>query len=159
MSTQNESDHKFIIALWHGANRGKTESLRSLAKLLLSKYSPEIIHFNQDVPVPDKNDFIIVLKINDTVIGITSQGDPKTNLWDRLKELLEKYGCHLVFCSTRTRGETVGAVNHMAGENDCHILWTSTYQTTIDDKDHRQMLNDLKAGHLVELAQSLGFSL
>ncbi|MES2738370.1 MAG: hypothetical protein V4672_18765 [Verrucomicrobiota bacterium] len=73
---------------------------------------------------------------------------------DRLKQPL----CNgaipwLIFCATRTSGETVQAVEELAEAADYEVIWTSTYQTGNEEWQGR--LNALKARHLIELLKEL----
>ena len=102
--------------------------------------------------VPPKYDFRLVIEINGKIIGLESLGDPKSNLEMRLQELITKYKCDIIYCTTRTRGETVRAVNTVSNNNGYNQIRTSTYQGT----SNHSLLNDLKAQHIIDLTQKLG---
>jgi len=97
------------------------------------------------------HDFRLIIEIKGKIIGIESQGDPKTNLKGRLEELVTKYNCDLIFCTSRTRGETVWAVENVVNAFGYDPIWTSTYQTT----GSHSLVNDLKAKHIIDLVQNL----
>lgn len=103
---------KAIVAIWNVANRGKTETLRELAHLLLRTY-PNHRPISPGLP-PNTGDFRLVIAIDGLIVAIESQGDPHTALQKRLVELVEKEKADLIFCATRTKGETVSAVKHIA---------------------------------------------
>jgi hypothetical protein len=144
---------KTILSIWNSGNKGKTETLREFANLLLLTYPRRRIIFSADSIVPDTGDFRLVVEINGKIIGIESQGDPKTELQNRLIELADVFKCKLILCSTRTRGETVAAVDHLFDTRNFQTLWTSTYQ--IANARQHDLVNELKAKHLLDLLQSL----
>lgn len=141
-----------IIAIWHAENKGKTATIREIANTLLEMFPDLILVSANPETVPITGDFRLVVEINGTIIGLESQGDPSTNLVGRLVELVEDFNCDIIYCTTRTRGETVIAVDTVASEFDYNVIWTSTYQTA---SNHQQM-NNLKARHLINLIQELG---
>ncbi|TDE43193.1 hypothetical protein E0I26_11305 [Flavobacterium rhamnosiphilum] len=94
----------------------------------------------------------LILEISGKVIALESQGDPKTNLVQRLDDIVVKYKPDLIICSTRTRGETVHAVDNTANKYGFDTIWTSTYQIA-----HSQSLvNSIKSEHLLDLIVKLG---
>lgn len=141
-----------IIAIWHSKDKGKTETIRRIANNLMELFPELIPVFAEPAEVPLEGDFRLVIEINGIIIGLESQGDPKTGLRGRLEELVQSYNCDIIFCTTRTRGETVRAVDNIANNFGYNAIWTSTYQTA---NNHQQM-NDLKARHLINLIQELG---
>lgn len=142
-----------VIAIWNSADKGKTETLRELAKLFICNF-PNInpIH---PIPffVPNEGDFRCIFEINGKIIGIESQGDPKTNLENRLIEIVDLYNCTTIFCTSRTRGETVRAVDNLFYTKKFRTIWTSTYQ--IEGKDNQTLANKSKAKHLLDLIENL----
>jgi len=96
-----------------------------------------------------------VFEINGVTVAILSQGDPNSNLEARLRLVIQNFNCDLVFCATRTKGETVRAVENIANEFDANIIWTSTYQTS--NENDVDQLNEIKAQHLLDLVQQMGY--
>ena len=141
---------KTIIAIWHTENTGKTETIRRIAHNLMELFPDFIPVFPDSAIVPLEGDFRLIIEINGITIGLESQGDPNTDLRGRLEELVE-FHCDIIFCTTRTRGETVRAVDNIANDFGYNTIWTSTYQTA---NNHQQM-NNLKARHLINLIQEL----
>lgn len=143
---------KTIIALKNTEEKGKTETLRELANLLIEVYP----NFKTLHPIPFRifkvNDFRIVVEINGKIISIESQGDPKTNLKTRLENLILDYDSDLIICSCRSRGETVCSIKAVAHDNNYQILWNSTYQSFTN----HDILNKLKAKHLLDLIVKMG---
>ena len=142
---------KTILAIWHTAGKGKTETIRELAQNLMRIYPNYKAIFPNPVKVHPTDDFRLIIEINGKIIGLESQGDPKTNLKKRLEELATNYSCDLIFCTTRTRGETVYAVENTATTFGYDQIWTSTYQTS----GNHSLVNDLKAKHIINLVQNL----
>ena len=142
---------KTIIAIKNSGENGKTETLRELANLLVHVY-PD---FKPNFPIPfnifKKNDFRIVIEINGKIIGIESQGDPKTNLQARLETLVVEYRCDLIICTCRSKGETVHSINTVANNHNYQTIWNSTYQSITNHKE----LNKLKAKHLLDFIEKL----
>lgn len=143
---------KLVIAISNASNQGKTETLRFFANLLLSSYKYKAISPIPAAIHPD-HDFRLVVEINGKIIGVESEGDPGTNRYKRIQELV-KMNCDIILCTARTRGETVWVVDDLYNTHGYERIWTSTYQ--IKDKTQHNLLNELKAQHLLELIKSLG---
>ena len=147
---------KQIIALWHFANKGKTNTLRKLGNMLLSKIQDNDIVYcdkpiNGNGKLPENGDFILVVKFRNEIVGIASEGDPYSDLKGKLEKLIKEYDVKYLFCATRTKGQTVVDVYTVAKEKDFKVLWTSTYQS---DRD-MEVFNELKAKHLLDLLEVL----
>ncbi|MGH1336872.1 MAG: hypothetical protein ACRBFS_12175 [Aureispira sp.] len=143
---------KTILAIWHSEGKGKTETVREIAKNLMKIYPNFKAIYPNPAIVHPKDDFRLIIEINGKIIGLESQGDPKTNLEKRLEELVNKYNCDIIYCATRTRGKTVKAVGNIANNYGYDQIWTSTYQTS----SNHSLVNALKAKHIIDLTQSLG---
>jgi hypothetical protein len=143
---------KTVLAIWHSSDKGKTETLRAFANLLISTF-PMIIPLDPKyIPIPATGDFRFVGDINGVRIGIESEGDPNSRLQERLLELANDLNCGIILCTSRTRGDTVAAVDNLVPLG-FETIWTSTYQ--ISDISNRNRMNLLKARHLLELLQEL----
>jgi hypothetical protein len=144
-----------IIAVWHESNKGKSETLREFALLLLSRYPRYKAIEPVPALVPSKYDFRLIVKIKGKVIGIESQGDPGTGLKERLEDLAyKKFKCDIILCTTRTKGYTIEAVDNLWRTKGFDVIWTSTYQ--IGDTSLHRRVNRLKAKHILELIHNLG---
>lgn len=146
---------KTILAIWHSGDKGKTETLREFANLLLATYPLCIPIFPIPLVLSPNGDIRLVVKINGRIIGVESWGDPTTKLKERLIDLADSYHCEIILCSTRTKGDTVKAVENLHNTRGFEMIWTSTYQ--IDNKTHHAFVNRLKAKHLLDLL--IGLSL
>lgn len=140
---------KTIIALWHSANKGKTQTLIELKKLICAE-ATKIIY---DENYGESSDFCFVAEIFGKTIGIESMGDPDSNVKGRLQNLFDNYKTEYVFCATRTRGDTVGDVLDYKEDNDTKIIWDSTYQTY--DEEMFGFVNKQKAKNLFDFLKSL----
>jgi hypothetical protein len=145
--------NKYVIAIWHEGSKGKSSTIRELAKLLTSTYPFTAIH---PIPpnIPLRGDFRLVISIKNKIIGIESKGDPGTDLKTRLFELADQFNCTVIITATRTRGNTVDAVNDLCSQRGFDAVWTSTYQ--IDDASLHPRVNLIKAEHLHDLMVKLG---
>lgn len=142
---------KTILAIWNSGQKGKSETVRSLANLLINNYPKNRIVFSDPTNINSNTDFRLIIEINGKVIGLESQGDPNTGLQKRLEDLAEKHKCDLIFCTARTRGETIHAINNVAKSNHYDIIWTSTYQSG----GNHGIMNNIKAEHLLDLVRQL----
>ena len=140
-----------IIAIWHVGGKGKSETIREFANLLLLSY-PSCAVTKQTPPSIPASDISWIVTVNGKTIGIESCGDPYTNLTERLNELSQKHNCDIIICATRTKGETVDAVNALS--SIYQVIWTSTYDTAPNLNITQQSLNQLKAKHILDILQS-----
>lgn len=143
---------KTVLAVWHGAGKGKSSTLREFANLLLATYPKYIAIEPIPASVPVSGDFRLVIKIKGKIIGIESKGDPSTKLKARLLELADKYKCDVIICTTRTRGSTVTAVDNLYHNRGFETIWTSTYQFA--GATQQKQANKLKAKHILDLLNS-----
>ena len=142
---------KTIIAIWNIADKGKTATIREFAKLLITTYPNYRLIFPIPIVIPTTGDFRLIIEINGKIIGIESQGDPKTNLKNRLLELSDNFNCDIILCSTRTKGDTIEAVDNLFNNRGFQTIWTSTYQMATN----HNLVNQAKAKHLLDLLQLL----
>jgi hypothetical protein len=101
---------KTIIAGRGVANTGKSATIKIVYSLLKELYPTAIIeelHMGVDLTV--------VMTIDDLKVGMESQGDPNSRLFNSLDHFV-KIGCKVIVCATRSRGATVEAVNSLAGD-------------------------------------------
>lgn len=145
---------KSVIAVWNAGGKGKSNTLRELARLLLTEYPNCRPIYPDPAVIPAKGDFRLLIEINKKIIAIETKGDPGTNLEERLIDLAEIHHCDLIFCTCRTSGETKLAVKHLSAKCGHEIIWTSTYQ--VADGDKHKLINTLKAKHLLDLVKKLG---
>jgi hypothetical protein len=94
-------------------------------------------------------DITVVMTIDEVKVGIESQGDPNSRLFNSLDHFV-KIGCKVIVCATRSRGATVEAVNSLAGEflvkwfPKVSISSTSEHETA-NRSDAQQIVAAVKA--------------
>ncbi len=141
-----------IIAIWNSAGKGKSSTLLALANLIMTRFpTHKIIYSSKDVTKLSV-DFSSIIEIKGKIIAIESQGDPGTKLEIRLERIANKYEPNHIFCTCRTRGETVHAVEKIANTFDYDTIWSSTYQ--VNSKEN--IANLAKSEHLLDLITKLG---
>lgn len=147
-------EKKTLIVVWNAANRGKTETLKKLSKLISDQYIDQIDHMDYQKS-ENNNDFEMYFTIKGKKIGIVSEGDPKTGLGGKLYAL-EKAGCELMVCTSRTKGETVLDIEKFSKEKKVNLIWSQTYKVDGAMKSDADILNEtnlMKAKHLLKLIQ------
>jgi len=99
---------KRAIALKGHADSGKTYTISKVYELLKAKYP---VFKEEDFKI--RVDIRVILIINGFRIGIENQGDPGSRLENSLNLFIKK-NCDVIVCSTRTRGQTVEAVEKLS---------------------------------------------
>ena len=146
---------KTIIVLYAREKKGKSKTLRELAYLYKKAFSKLIKFIEPNTgELFESGDFNFIFKIKSKIFAIISQGDPNTGILQRLNEIKYNYDCNLIYCATRTRGQTVWDVDTFAKENNYKVIWTSPYQTNLNN----EKINKLKAKHLLDLGENINES-
>jgi hypothetical protein len=148
---------KRIFPVWGVAGVGKTTSLKLIGREIMRQYfSAKPTIPIEPLPKGDITVIILILLNGDEIkIGITSEGDPNTNLYTRLEELATE-GCKYIFCATRTSGTTVVDVQRFDRDYEFKATWLTNYQSGFENE--RDFLNQKTAEHLVSLFESLALS-
>jgi len=124
---------KNLIGLYGTGNVGKSETIRIVYNKLIEMYPGFILHKDFVQIIPTKGDICAVIIINGKIIGIESQGDPKSRIFKSIPIFVE-LNCDIILCATRTRGETVHLVEKL--KNTHEIKWI--HKTgSIDSSKHR----------------------
>lgn len=100
-----------LLALSGPSNSGKTTTIKMVYDLLLAHFEGKI-EVNDRLSKRATSDIKRVLTIGEFKIGIESQGDPVSHdkKHHRLRDSLpffDKEGCHIIICTSRTKGQTV----------------------------------------------------
>lgn len=140
-----------IIAISNSGGKGKSSTLLELANLLITIPGSKVLFCSHPI-TSIRIDFRLVIEIRGKIVVLESQGDPGTDLEKRLDNIFSTYKPKLVFCTCRTKGETVWAINAIASKYSFDEIWTSTYETT----HSHSHVNKLKAEHLLDLSIKLG---
>ncbi len=130
---------KAIIALRGKTNVGKTETIKMVHDLILSKY-PNALKKVKWL----RTDITVFITINGVKIGIESQGDPGSRLFKSI-DLFVKEQCDVIICATRTRGATVIAIESRS--QTYNVVWYE--KTGIDGTKGQQTSANL------EMAESI----
>ncbi len=103
-----------IIAIRGVGNTGKTKTIKYVYDLVKSKY-PEAKIESEICRL----DIRVIFTVNGVKIGIESQGDPSSRLFESIP-LFVKSQCNIILCATRTKGKTVQLIK----EQECYeIIW------------------------------------
>ncbi len=94
-----------------------------------------------------RRDFTVILLIKGRKVGIESQGDPNSRLGGSL-QLFVKEKCNVIICATRTRGQTVDAVNTLKKQYE--IVW---FQQVKSLPPKHQAANNAMARQIVRAAE------
>ncbi len=98
--------NKKIYYLAGKGNCGKTATVKLVYKKLLREYPDAATFFDVDDAATE---ILQVLKINQKIIGISSQGDTGKQVLEHLNRLVSKK-CEIIITATRTSGRTIEAV-------------------------------------------------
>ena len=110
---------KNVFALRGPANRGKSQTIRTVVEMFTAKHPDVTIEHNYTT----KADVRVVLTINGLKIGIESQGNPNSRLIKESLDLFVRTGCDVIICATRTSGATKDAVDALQSQGfDVHWL-------------------------------------
>lgn len=142
---------KTILTVWHTAGKGKSSTIREFAFALINMFPIHQIIFSDTNPFNPTGDFRLIIEINGKIIAIESKGDPNSGLKERLDEIYSNYNPDIIICASRTRGKTVTHIDSFASKNGYQQIWTSTYHMD----NHHDLVNKLKAKHMIELLQIL----
>ena len=83
---------KLVIANRGSKEQGKTSSIREVFNILAAKY-PANVYI-------DYGDIMATIKIGDVLVGLESQGDPGSRIFDSLEKFVE-LGCDVIVCACR----------------------------------------------------------
>lgn len=148
---------KTIIGIYGRANEGKSETIKQVCRILLSKF-PNAISSNKEIDYEE--DILVAINLGNIKIGLESQGDPKSRIIteNTLNKLADENidpmlgNCDIIVCATRTIGETVGKVDQLAGLYGYNTLWLSSFWSPSLDSN---VLNNLAAENIIGIIKSL----
>jgi hypothetical protein len=103
---------KKILALYGTANIGKTETIKLVFEKLKNEYKDFEYHSDFEPIMLEKRDICVIIIIKGKIIGIESQGDPNSRIFESLP-LFKRMNCDIIVCATRTKGATVGEVEKL----------------------------------------------
>ena len=127
---------KKVFALKGRRNVGKSQTIRTVDELLRAKYPGVSVEHEHRTRV----ELSVVLSINGVRIGVESGARIPSSF-----DLFVSHGCDVIICPTRTTGQTVNAVNALAGYE---VVWLEQRPQSVP---FEQVLNNLAmARHIVE---------
>lgn len=141
---------KRIYALWSPSSKGKTTTVKKIAEELYRLFPYAVI--SPDLNALYQAEINITVTIKGVKIGITSQGDPGTGLNNRLEQHASN-GCHILVCTTRTRGETEEAVHAIERNFRFQAVWFTNYQSGYATE--HDYLNQKSAIHVIDLMRDM----
>ena len=126
---------------------GKSNSIRRVWELLLEKY-PKTSNL-----IMDDGDVKATVKIGDVLVGIESQGDPKSRMFESLEEFM-KMGCNIIVIPCRTSGRTYQVVADLNEEYGWDFMYCQNERYWGENEDEvRDMLNQQYAEQVVRLIE------
>ena len=134
-----------IILLADTAKKGKSSTLAELANLLIRKYVDSEILYSYKHKT--NIDFTLIIKVKGEIVAFESQGNPKTQLENRLRNIIQQYNPKVLFCTARSKGTNLQAVYRIAINFNYNCIKTSTYQVN----SNFETANKIKAKHLFYL--------
>ncbi len=132
---------KLVIANRGSKEQGKTSSIREVFNVLAAKY-PTNVYI-------DYGDIMATIQIGDVLVGLESQGDPSSRIFDSLKKFVE-LGCDVIVCACRSYGDTTDAVYTLANDG-YQIIFAQNDKS--DDEAMRIVLNKKYATRVVDMIE------
>lgn len=141
--------NKTIIVVKGHSNQGKTQSIHTLFTEL-KKIDCKLIEenfYNSDIKA--------IVEFKGQKIGICSIGDPNSAQADLLTDLVSK-DCNIIITASRTRGETIEIIEHLANQHKYATIYTSNYiYNKEEDTTMYEKLNNQFAHAIIELIKHL----
>ncbi|OYU82547.1 MAG: hypothetical protein CFE24_15080 [Flavobacterium sp. BFFFF2] len=103
-----------LFSLKATQNRGKTRTILMVIDHFRN-IAPQNIIYEYHYRNHEHHDICIVLKIQNTMVGLVSRGDHADELYENLERFQEN-GCTVILCPTHTYGFTVGVVQDFCVE-------------------------------------------
>lgn len=132
---------KLVIANWGVGEKGKSSSVKNVFALLSEKF-PSIVLINN-------GDIKAMVQIGEVLVGIESQGDPKSRQGESLRNF-QKMGCDIIVCASRSYGETCENIKDLKNHG-YQVVWTQNDRT--DDETMHDYLNRRYAERVVEMIE------
>lgn len=134
-----------IILVSNSAKKGKSSTLVELVEVFKTKYEDlEILYSNKH---KNSIDFTIIIKVKGSIVAFETQDSHNAQLENRIETIIQNYNPEIIFCTSKTKGETHQAVYRIADKYSYNCIKTSTYQV----KDNFELANKIMAKHLFYL--------
>lgn len=132
---------KLVIANLGVGEQGKSSSVKAVFALLSEKYPSNVLINNGDIKA--------TVQIGEVLVGIESQGDPKSRQGKSLRDFLDM-GCDIIVCASRTSGETCENIKELK-KHGYQVVWTQNDRS--DDETMHDYLNWKYAERVVEMIE------
>jgi hypothetical protein len=139
---------KTIIVNVGVSDQGKSDTLKRVTRKIISFYPNAVIIPSQ---LNYAVDITVMIQLSGILIGIESQGDPNSNLFNSLPKFAA-VNCDVIICACRTSGGTYGAVENMKSSHGYDIIRFTNYRSYQKNQD---ALNKLSSDHVFELLQAV----
>lgn len=139
-----------VIAIWGHGGQGKSQTVRGIYKELVNNHGAVVTNLVQS-KLPQNGDVKVVLSIGNVIIGIESQGDPKSRVLVSVPEFA-RIGCNVIICATRTSGETVKTVRDTANNNGYRLIWSTNHRS---NNVNQQQLNQMSVNQLTHMVMGI----
>lgn len=134
--------NKSVISIYGPSSQGKSETVRETANLLLTAFPNHTLQ-----AINNGADITYIVDINGIKIGIESQGDPNSRMFQSLQTFVTQ-GCDIIICSCRSRGATAWAVEDLHRHHQYEIIWSTNYRSW---HKNQTQLNQIAASEILEL--------
>ena len=130
------------------SDQGKSDTLKRVVQKIISFYP------NAVVMPPTLNyavDITLTIQLSGILIGIETQGDPNSNLFNSLPKFAAA-NCDVIICACRTSGGTYDAVENMNASHGYDIIRLTNYRSY---QKSQAALNQISADHIFDLLQAV----
>lgn len=125
--------NKIVIANSGHGRQGKSTSIKALFKVLSDKY-PDGTNI-----IKNQGDILATIRIGDILVGIESQGDPNSRMFDSLT-MLREMGCNIIICACRTSGATLDKIKELHTKYGYELIFVPNPRT--DNEELYSLCND-----------------
>lgn len=108
---------KTVIANYGAGGQGKSTTIKAVYEEIKRRY-PHLVKLR---PTKGGGDTSALFSINNITIGIESQGDPNSRLFESLDEFI-KENCDIIIAACRFKGDTTNAINDLF-HHGYRLIW------------------------------------
>lgn len=141
--------NKIVIANSGHGRQGKSTSIKALFEVLSDKY-PDGTNI-----IKNHGDILATIRIGDILIGIESQGDPNSRMFDSLT-MLREMGCNIIICACRTSGATLDKIKELHTKYGYELIFVSNPRT--DNKELHLSCNKLYVEMVMQIISKVSNS-
>ncbi len=137
---------KTVIVDSGGGNIGKSSAIKQVYEEIKRRY-PQLLKLR---PTTGGEDINALLNINGVIVGIESQGDPNSRMYDSLKDFVAQ-NCDIIVCTCRTKSDTIASVRELESNHGYRLIFAQHY-INASVKDY---LNVLYAKGIVQIIDEI----